>query len=322
MSNNNNEDKEFRNYLSGTRPKTSLYKTVSRHRPFSSDYELKVPSNFTDRSFASVSGSAFDYLARFLVARKAKLYKNQVTFDLKAYEGIKYFDSEHQKIYYKRYDEEIKTVIEFVNYLEGAGINEAIKAACFFARLEHSARTEWIPNDKTISYIENESKEITKDLLKLSIVFEKEFVGPIVRENSAIVYNPKFGDASKYLNGADADIYIDGVLYDFKTTKLFTARSLDETQMWRYFVFYKGSKIDNDDSCSLFFKDVKALALYKARFGEIEYLKIGDIKIGLIYAVSKKIVYMISLIKEGKSIDEAFELSKKRCIFNDFHNKM
>src|SRR5574344_328483 len=308
---------KFTRYLMNTRPKTELYKTVSHRRPFSSDYILKVPSNFCDRSYASVVGSAFDYLARFLIARKSKLYKMQVTFNLKAFEGIEYFDKSLREKYYERYKEEITKVVHFINYIPDVGLSDVILASCFFARLEHNARTSWIPNAKQIKFIEAESAEIIKDLMSLSIVFESEFLRRIVRENSIIYYNPKFGDCSKFLSGADADIYIDGVLYDFKTSKSFLAKKEDETQLWQYFVFDKASKLDSDTTSTLYNKEIKALAIYRARYGEIEYLKVDTIKEGLIYAVSRNITKTLENVKTGMSIDEEFMHNKKKVNFDE-----
>jgi len=313
---------QFTRYLVNTRPKTELFKTISHKRPFSSEYELKVPNNCNNRAFSSVAGTAFDYLARFLVARKSVLYKFEVLSNLKAYEGVKFFNKENQDYYIKKLNEYHDKIKSYVLKKEGVGITDAILASCYYARLEHNARTSWIPNEETIEFLEHEDENLVKELLEMAIVFDKEFIQRIVKENSEIVYNPTFGECSKKLGGADSDIYIDGVLYDFKTTKYFEAKTADETQLWQYYIYHHVAKRNNDRESTLFNKEIKALSLYKARFGEFEYVKISDIKEQLIYVVGTNVLGTLANLKYYKTIDEAFIAYKNKMIFDKFKHKI
>lgn len=313
---------QFTRYLVNTRPKTMLYKTVSHKRAFSSEYELKVPNDFNNRSFASVAGTAFDYLARFLVARKSKFYKMEVLSNLKAYDGIRFFKKEKQDYYVKKLEDCHDKIKAYVMKAEGVEITDIILASCYYARLEHNARTNWIPNEETEKFLEHEDESIVNNLLYMAIVFDKEFIQRIVKEDSDIVYNPTFGECSEKLGGADSDIFIDGVLYDFKTTKHFEAKTVDETQLWQYFIYHCVAKRNNDRKSTLFDKEIKALALYKARFGEIEYVKISDIKEELIYMVGANVLGTLSYLKYYNTIDGAFMAYKNKVIFDRFRHKM
>jgi hypothetical protein len=316
MEKNEIDRSDFSHYLKITRPRSDLYMTVSHKKAFSGEYVLKIPNNLKDRSFASVLGTAFDYLARFLIARMTINNKDEALKRLKAEEGIELFNEKYQKIINDRY---LKSIEEIYKYIHGENltINEVIIICCFFARLEHNARTRWIPNENQLEHIEQEDKEIILELTKMSKLFIDEFIKKgMVRANSVVIYNPHFGICTKKLKGADADIFIDGVLWDFKTTKHSIAKPQDETQMWQYYIYDNVSKMNKDESSSLFKYEIKALAFYKARFGEIEFLKVNNIKRNLVYAVSRNVIdTLLNLSIKDMTINEAFLPCKNKMLF-------
>ncbi|WP_191565976.1 hypothetical protein [Metabacillus idriensis] len=66
-------------------------------------------------------------------------------------------------------------------------------------------------------------------------VFIERFMLPhVITPKSNVVFNPHFGIASKSCGGADADIYVDGTLYDFKTSKLTGYRWKEIAQIFSY----------------------------------------------------------------------------------------
>lgn len=84
------------------------------------------------------------------------------------------------------------------------------------------------------------------------------------------------------IGGADADLYIDGVLYDFKTSKQYGYKGKDVQQLISYYIFSK-INIDNDDLTSSFVKfdqdpyHINRVAIYLARFGEVNYVDVESI---------------------------------------------
>lgn len=61
--------------------------------------------------------------------------------------------------------------------------------------------------------------DILRELDNLMKVFEEKFMIPsIIHEKSEVIFNPSFGIPSLIVDGADADIIIDGILYNFKTS--------------------------------------------------------------------------------------------------------
>ncbi len=317
MSKFNEDRKLFINYLKLSRPKDDLYKTVSKKKPFSQEYSIKVPYSLYMRSAPSVVGTAFDYLARFMIARTIKINKDHALLNLRAENGIDFFNEDFQDEIYDKFEICIDQIEHYINGSNEINLVEVTKICCFLARLEHASRTNWVPNEETLKLLKKEDSEILKEVNSMGVVFYDDFIAKgMVKEDSVVVFNPSFGICSKKLKGADGDIFIDGVLWDFKTTKLSIKKSNDFIQMWQYLVYDRACKMYNDSTYSLANHEIKALAFYKARFGEIEYIKVRDINAKQLYAVSRTIVEMIPSINQNLTIDEALNKTKRVKIFN------
>ena len=317
MSKFNEDRKLFINYLKLSRPKDDLYKTVSKKKPFSQEYSIKVPYSLYMRSAPSVVGTAFDYLARFMIARTININKDHALLNLRAENGIDFFNEDYQDELYDKFEICMDQIEHYINGSNEINLVEVTKICCFLARLEHASRTNWVPNEETLKLLKKEDSEILKEVNSMGVVFYDDFIAKgMVKEDSVVVFNPSFGICSKKLKGADGDIFIDGVLWDFKTTKLSIKKSNDFIQMWQYLVYDRACKMYNDSTYSLAKHEIKALAFYKARFGEIEYIKVRDINAKQLYAVSRTIVEMIPSINQNLTIDEALNKTKRVKIFN------
>jgi len=310
--------KDFVTYLKLSRPDYKLYNTVSGRTPFSIEYQTRVPFLLEDRSFPSVVGTAFDYLARFMVATVIKDNKEDVFKDLVAFKGLNSFEGEIKKEFTKHYEDALEIIKIYIHDEDEISLTDVTRICCFLARLEHCSRTSWIPNEEEIHYLRKENRRVVNEVNMMGVVFYEEFiVKKMVKTDSIVIYNPSFGVCSKKLKGADGDIFIDGVLWDFKTTKMIVRKWQDETQMWQYLVYDNTCKLVNDQTASLFKYKIKALAFYKARFGEIEYLKIKDINIKQLYAVSRTMVATLENIDTSKTIDEALQKTNRNKIFTE-----
>ncbi len=316
MAKFNDGRKDFTTYLKLSRPDDGLYKTVSKKKPFSVEYQLKVPYCLYSTSFASVVGTAFDYVARFMIARFIKNNKESALDNLAAERGIKFFNAIEQEFINEKFEYYLEEIERYIYGDNEIGLKDITMMSCFLARLEHAARTNWIPNNETIKYIHKEDKEILKEVNQMGVVFYDDFISRgMVKENSDVVFNPTFGVCTKKLKGADGDIFIDGVLWDFKTTKINIKKTEDFTQMWQYLVYDKVCKLYGDDSYSLKDKEIKAVAFYKARFGEIEFLKVKEINTKQLYAVSRTIIMMLTNIDACISIDDALQRTNRHKVF-------
>lgn len=95
---------DWKNFFKGNIPKKADFKTLSGHFAFSNDYEEQVEYKLSNSHYSSVVGTAFDYLARWIVARHGE---------------IEYIDVSKEK-YQNLIDsfEQILGKEEYQNYLE------------------------------------------------------------------------------------------------------------------------------------------------------------------------------------------------------------
>ncbi|MEK4777151.1 hypothetical protein NST86_12390 [Bacillus sp. FSL L8-0199] len=268
----NKKDKEFKDILLHVEPKKEDYYTLSGKLPFSEEYNMHVPYNLSNISNASLVGTAFDYLARFRIAQFLK--DETVIRDLVAYKGFKKLNK-YIDIPYEILDLWIEKVLLFIND-SSILISDLYEISVKLAKLEQVFRTRI--NKETIHrnffIIENSPDEIINELDNLLKLFEENFMIPeIINEKSNVIFNPNFGVSSLLVSGADADVYIDGVLYDFKTTKDKSLKQKDNLQMIGYYLLNDLAKatISDDLGFKYAYMEIQKLSYYKARFGEIEY---------------------------------------------------
>lgn len=120
---------------------------------------------------------------------------------------------------------------------DGNDFQTIIKVSCFLANLECVYRDHRPPVNIRKSLFSPPSDDIARELEAMCKVFEEKFLVPeIIHEESKVVYNPNFGLASLMVNGADGDIIIDGVLYNFKTGKSFVYSSENAAQLIGYYL--------------------------------------------------------------------------------------
>lgn len=270
---------EFKDFFKEAIPSKKEFKTFSGKSAFSkeyvqyAEYKLKNPYNST------IVGTAFDYLARWTIAKNINGMKEDSYSKLIAEHGLKYCEraAKRDKKYnsiQKKYDDGIKNVERFVN--ESSNETDIIKITIFFAKLENIWRSRIPRFCIDIEKLLEVEKEVFDDLVVLVEVFQTKFIDSgIVTPDSIVVYNPTFGDASYFCGGADADIYIDGTLYDFKCTKKERYVWKDVAQILGYYLLDCISKDHKDQENDLDKYEIRRIAFYKARFGEIEYYDVS-----------------------------------------------
>lgn len=288
------EDKQLQQVLRSTLPDRNLFRTVSGRPPFSAKaYQVMAAPLSPGRGHSGLVGSAFDYLARAVIARVAVMNKDGVTAWLVAEQGVRVLQQSGllDRHTMKRVDTVFATAVRslraYAQREAAAGIDDIIAPCCKLARLERLARGSaaaqlmFLP-DLLDSLMSNEPAEVIQDLVRLIGVFSNTFVSSgAVTSNSEVIFNPKF--IAIALGGADADVFIDGTLYDFKTSKDPGYRWHDIAQLWGYYLLsetsgtYDKGAFTRDADSLLFDRKIRRLGLYKARFGEIEYVEVGAI---------------------------------------------
>lgn len=272
------KDIQFQEILRSVTPKKSEFYTLSGDDPFSKDYKILAPNNLTNVYYSSVVGTAFDYIARFIVARKIKVGKESSYSSLVAERGLTYLkmsqNEELFKIIEKKYYDSIAKIINYVN--GKSNTNEIMKISCFLARLEHIARSRMMPVEIE-NLKNNEEKEVINDLNNIVGVFLDKFM-PLVNENSEVFFNPHFGRTSTLCGGADADIFIDGVLYEFKTNKNVGYNWKEVAQVISYFYLKEIEEEENFYDSLFIESEIIKLSFYRARFGQFENIDISKLR--------------------------------------------
>lgn len=139
---------------------------------------------------------------------------------------------------------------QYEKFLETGEITEKLlKASLDLARLDSIIRSGNFPQDLK----EYEEKDI-EDLRNLYQVIPREKFNT----EGEILLNPTFGDASRLVGGADADLVIDGTLIDIKTVKSLNLRRYAWRQLIGYSVL---ADLDSD------FPDLDKVGFYFSRFG-------------------------------------------------------
>jgi len=268
---------EFRTILDEAKPLKSDFTTISGRRPF-----LNICTNYPyileTKYEAQLVGFTFDYLARFMIARKIKKNRMEVTKKLVAYAGL---DLLQGHIFEENFDIEgifNSSINQIIDYIQGNldDFNILIRSAICLSRLEHVFRSKLFPTTEYVQqWFEEVPKNINQDLTQLCTDFETEFMNVLVNEDSEVIFNPIFGRASEIVHGADADIYIDGTLYDFKTIRHNGYRKVNTMQLIGYYLL---ERINSEDfNGTLLGSGIKNIAFYKARFGEIEKVDVSNI---------------------------------------------
>lgn len=305
-------DKKVQTILRNAIPKKSEFSSMSEHQAFSQHVPIQVPYELSISYHASVVGTAFDYMARLLIAR---LKKDLMEDELVARRGLdiilKYekFHPAGKKLtarVEKKYKQAIRQINQFTKK-EKVDVKEVVPHACFLSRLEHIFRSGLPPMDIQKSLLNEELEEITEDVYKLCKVFEEVFIRTnVITKDSDVVYNPHFGKVSMGCGGADADVYIDGTLYDFKSTKAKGYKWQDIAQIYGYFLLDCIAYDMNDKSASLYGRDIKRIAIYKARYGEIEYVDTATLSKEKLYDAKEALIRVL----------------KPNLMHVDFHMKM
>lgn len=268
---------DFRTLLKEAKPLKSDFITISGNKPFLNTC-TKHPYLLKTGYDASLVGSSFDYLARFMIARNISRNKLQVIENVVADAGLhallKNGDAEGFDV--ERAHKSCKNTINAYINGDTDDFSSLISSAVFLSRLEHVYRSGLLPTREYLEgWFEEVPNNINQDLTQLCSDLETEFMNPLVHENSEVIFNPCFGRASELVGGADADIYIDGTLYDFKTIKKNGYRGNDAMQIVGYYILdrinteqFNGKPVGSG---------IKTLGFYKARFGEIELVDVSKL---------------------------------------------
>jgi hypothetical protein len=226
----------------------------------------------------SLVGTAFDYLLRFYVQRlnpKAKqsgwvAEDGLQKLEMQAEEKIVY-DADADELLFPNHNGSLRTGqrvlkrgrAEYDRYMAFGKITDSLlKAVIGLAQLDVVFRSGFVDESLGLAHAED-----IRDLRNLiSLVKPNEFSARRI-----CLLNPEFGIGSRLIGGADADLFIDGMLIDIKTRKNVELKREDWNQLLGYLALHELWGIGGLKRKPR----ISKLALYFARHA---YLQVFDVK--------------------------------------------
>ncbi len=157
------------------------------------------------------------------------------------------------------------------SYLTSGSIEqELITSTLKLAQLDEIFRSHFISKDLGIV-----NDNAVKDLSNLITIVDPN----LFRAKKYCFLNPTFGEGSRLVGGADADLIIDDILIDIKTVKNLEMKRETFNQLIGYYTLYKIGGIDHSPTQI----EINRLGVYFSRFGYLLEYKIEDIIDGNIF---------------------------------------
>ena len=152
------------------------------------------------------------------------------------------------------------------NYIEsGKMSDELLKSTILLAQLDPILRAHYV--DRNIGIIDKKDIADLRNLI--SIIPINDF-----KTKSICLLNPIFGEASRLIGGADADLLIDDRLLDIKTTKKCEITRDMFNQIIGYYILGNIGDIGEEH---LDISTVNDIGIYFSRFGKNYLFKVDEI---------------------------------------------
>lgn len=309
-----NEFPEFKEYLKTYSPPKKKFTSSTGYPPFSKDIPVKVPSiNITSHESGNI-GELADFLFCLEIARYVEINK-ELIFDSLTWRARQLFDGcirinrsdENNKKHCDLFDRAIEACHKYA--LGGSvDLTELVSQSNILNKAEHYLHYTKFKSREEFSdyFLLPCPTHIVDDVVKLVSVFRESFISSgIIKKDSIVVCHPWFGTPE--LGESIADLYLDGVLYDFKSTKKTGYSWEDVGQVYGYYILYRLHPNDYLE-LPIPITHVKSIALYYSRLGDIEMCDLSESNAVL---PESEIEYIANLIHEHS--DERYhEMNERR----------
>ncbi|WIV20764.1 hypothetical protein QPK24_08845 [Paenibacillus polygoni] len=265
-------NKDFQEIIRKVTPKAADFKSYSTEVPPFKKKSILADSNFTSYVSGLVRVS-FQYMISAILARKNQDSPDKAFNPLarKGYEVIHEFFSDVPAI------DELTHLFEsftevWDSFIRGEAVSEEkfIHGAFMCSKLDTIYRlgvhaTFTSPTEFVQQFIHPPMPDGESDLKLLWQIFEERFP---YEQRTEIKYFPSFDEKRRRVGGASADFMIGDTLYDIKTTKKHGYNWKEAAELVTYYLL---NRLEGEPY------KIQKLAFYKARFGVIEYVEIGDL---------------------------------------------
>ena len=270
------EKTELKEIIKPILPEKGEFNLAYNKKAFSEEYKLLVQNNLKDKNDEDLSQKAFNYMAKFIIASFINMDGQAVLKNLESFKTMKYLVKENESDEYERICNEEINIIQ--NYIKSdfKDYEKIIPHSIFIAKLHNIKKSHNFNGiQKVLDNRNNISENLKLDVKEKCIVFVNQFIdSSIIKSDSDVIFDPEFGEWSKKCLETEADIFIDGVLYDFKCVNEIDYCQADAARLCGYYLLHKLTQINgtvNDkETTPLINKKINALACYKTRYGVIE----------------------------------------------------
>ncbi len=205
-------------------------------------------------------GTAYDYLLRFHLQRRYDFVRSSIWIAEQALRRVHSLD--HKVIAYRMFASAISDYQSFM--ITGKHDSSLLRSVLKLAQLDFVYRSQDI--DDNFGKISQSDVRDLKNLLKVTDL-------RLFKPKRYAVVNPTFGDASRLVGGADADLLIDHRLIEIKTTKDATVSRDTFNQLIGYYILASIGGVDQ-----LWHKvRITELGVYFSRYGQIVSFKTKDL---------------------------------------------
>jgi hypothetical protein len=224
----------------------------------------------------STVGTAFDYLLRFYLERTIPHAKRRSwvaegglralggltnVVDVDTNKVLTEYGNDEVSVGYKVYRE---AHVAYTRYLKNAVVSTALlQGALCLAQLDGVIRFG------AAEGLGTSHPEDLRDLRALMRLIRPE----LFPSNRRCLLNPTFGNASRSIGGADADLILDDLLIDIKTTKHLVLTQDLFNQLIGYYVLHEISGLKDGRRKSR----INRLGIYFARHAHLEVFEVKDV---------------------------------------------
>lgn len=271
------KDCNLYNILTKTMPKKEEFYANSGKPAFYENYKYKVigTKNTTGLSRERLIGISFDYMARFMIDCKC-CDKNSIK-SISAGKGIDRLSVCQSQYLISTLRHKLEHSIDAIRkYIENGVVKEyanIIDESYFLAMLDVIPEGVTEKPTRYYKYLSSTlDTEIREEIEKLCKLFYTNFIegmNYIKEDENKVVYAPKFTESGIIVGGAIADLFVNGILIDFKSGKHIGYNPDEVAQIWGYYLLYllekeRGSKSD------IAKEEVSRIGIYRARVGVTE----------------------------------------------------
>lgn len=271
-------NKPVRDLLCSYLPKSSDYISNTSFPAFSKKNEIAVPA-VVGSKYSGFIGTCSDYLLRFYVARM--IHDQAALENTVAEAGMQRLKGKMNEKNGAALEKTFMTQKEKVKaFIDGTGkVNEIFYPCIMFANLDNIVRVGiWSSTIKeaAMAAVSAPDMDAVKEVVEIGNVFIKVVhLEKLLQKDSTVVFNPKFGRYGAFCGGADADIFIDGCLYDFKSTKDIGYHRDYAAQLLGY--YFLSRICEGLHEGDLVGQQIKYLGIYFSRYGVICKVPVPEI---------------------------------------------